>query len=327
MIYFLLGMVLAALLERRAYALLRSQRVWLALGIAAVIIAPNIVWVLQHDWVTFRNIAGMVQANNNTRLNLLRPLEFLAAQFAVFGPVVFAVLLYAIGKIRSPEEVPASRVMLAFAIPPLAIMTAVAIVSNAYANWAATSAVSSTILAAALLVNRKAWRWLAFGIALGVLAQGAMLVGDAMANRVAIPFMPPGQSDMYRRTLGFRALADQVDRFAIQADANTIAGEDRRTVAALLYYRRKAPQQILAWPAPDVPLFDMTRPLTEAAQQPILFVTECPFPKRLSAHYAIVEQLGEIQAPTGPTSSRYHAVFRLGNAKGALTALPKCVQE
>jgi 4-amino-4-deoxy-L-arabinose transferase-like glycosyltransferase len=43
--YFVLGMVLAGFFNRRALVLLRSWLVWLALAIAAVIIAPNLIWV------------------------------------------------------------------------------------------------------------------------------------------------------------------------------------------------------------------------------------------------------------------------------------------
>jgi hypothetical protein len=61
-------------------------------------------------------------------------------------------------------------------------------------------------------------------------------------------------------------------------------------VAALLYYMRDQPLKILAWPSPDVPTFDMTRPLTKEARQPIVFLTECESAKRLAVHYANVEK-------------------------------------
>jgi 4-amino-4-deoxy-L-arabinose transferase-like glycosyltransferase len=327
MIYFLLGMLLAAVLDRKGYTVLCSRQVWVAFGIAMLIVTPHLIWLLQHDWVALRNVAVTAQTDAGVAFNPLSALAFLAAQFVVFGPVIFAILLYAIGKISLPEEVPGTRIMLAFAIPPLAIISLVALLSRANANWAAMSGVSSTILAAALLIHHKAWRWLTFCLVLGAVAQVTAIFADAMANRISIPFVPAGQSDLYRRTLGSRALADQVGIFADRSGANTIVGEDRRTVAALLYYRRNAQQQVLAWPSSTVPQFDMTRPLTEAAQEPILLITECPFQKRLSAQYTTIEQLGEIRAPTGPTSSLYHAVFRLKGAKAVITPLSKCVPE
>ena len=327
MVYFVLGMLVAAVIDRKAFALLQSPLVWLAFAIAAIIAAPNLIWVLQHDFVTLRNITGVVQTDKGFGVHPLAALEFFAAQFAVFGPVVFAAFLYAAAKVRSPEEVPASRILLSFALPPLVIIILIAVFSHAYANWAATSVVSTTILAAALLVHHRAWFWLVFSIALGGLTQAALLFGDAAAYRVAIPFLPASKSDVYQRTLGFRDLADQASHFANTVRGKTIAGEERRTVAALLYYLRDQPMEVLAWPAPEVPMFDITRPLTEASRQPIVFVTECPFQKRLAAHFATAEKIGEIHARTGPTSRRYYAVFYLAGAKGQLTPLPKCVAE
>ena len=323
--YFLLSMLLAAGLDSRAHRLMKSRAVWLALGIAAIIVAPNLIWVLQHNLTTFRNIAAAATTDEGFGFHPVAALEFLAAQFAIFGPVVFTVLLYAITNGRSTDEIPASKIMLAFAFPPVVIITVVALFSHAYANWAATSVVSGTIFAAAALVYYKAWRWLVLSAVVGVLMQIAILFSDAVAYRIAIPLLPPGRSDIYRRTLGFRALADQAGRYATLASAKTIVGEGRWTVAALLYYLRSGPQQILAWPS-DPPTFDLTLPLTESAQQPIILITECPFSRRLSLHYARIEKLGEIFPSTGPSSSRYYAVFSLSGAKGALSPLGECVQ-
>ena len=254
--YFLLGMLLAGWFDDKAYRLLKSRTTWMAFAIALLVVAPNLVWVLQNNFVTFRNVTGVLQTKEGFGLHPLAVLEFVAAQFAIFGPVVFAVFLYAVGRIRLPEEIPTARILLAFALPPLIIVTLVALFSHAYANWAAPSVVSATILAAAMLVRHEARRLIGFSITLGVAAQAVLLFGDVAAYRVALPLLPPGKSDIYNRTLGFKALADQVRKLARQIEAKTIAGEERRTVAALLYYLRGAPQQIVAWPSPDVPLFE-----------------------------------------------------------------------
>src|SRR5205809_975892 len=49
MIYFLLGVALAAWLDQDARRLLGTPPLWLALVIAAVIVAPNILWNLHND--------------------------------------------------------------------------------------------------------------------------------------------------------------------------------------------------------------------------------------------------------------------------------------
>lgn len=326
MIYFLLGMLLGAGLDRRANLLLRNYLVWLALVIAAIVVTPNLVWVAQHNWVTIQDVSRAIQTDKGFQLNPLWAIEFLAAQFAVFGPVVFATLIFGLIKPGSSEKAPADKLMLAFAIPPLACITAVAMFTRVYGNWAAPAVVPGTILAAAILVQHKAWLCLALSAALGVTAQTTLLVGDAMASRVTVPFLPPGRADVYNRTLGSRALADQVSNLAARAATRRVAGEERRTIAALLYYGRLSGLQVLTWPSADSKPFDLGEPISGAAS-PILFVTECPSVKRLSPYYASVERIGEIKAPTGPTSNRHLAAFRLSEPKEVPGRLPKCGRE
>src|SRR5437899_2744755 len=90
MVYFLLGAVLAAWFDRDARALLLKPELWLALAVAALFVAPNIHWNLTHGLATFKHTGDNIQGSG-IKLNPLRALEFVASQFAVFGPVLFAV--------------------------------------------------------------------------------------------------------------------------------------------------------------------------------------------------------------------------------------------
>jgi len=57
-------------------------------------------------------------------------------------------------------------------------------VTKVNANWAAASFVPGAILATAILVRRKEWKWLAASVAIGVWVQGVLLTGDAIATKV-----------------------------------------------------------------------------------------------------------------------------------------------
>src|SRR5205823_3931456 len=89
MIYFLLAAIAASFIDPAARTLWGRLRLWLALAIALSLVAPNLIWNATHHFATlhytWRNIVG-----DGLRPNLLGPLEFLAAQFGVFGPVAFA---------------------------------------------------------------------------------------------------------------------------------------------------------------------------------------------------------------------------------------------
>ena len=82
--------------------------------------------------------------------------------------------------------------------------------------------------------------------------------------------------------------------------------------------------KILAWPAEESVSFDLTRPLTETAAAPILFVTICPVPARHLARYAAVEPLGSFTAASGPTTSRTYFAFKLAQPRGPIGPLPLC---
>jgi Dolichyl-phosphate-mannose-protein mannosyltransferase len=324
MIYFVLGAALAAWLEQDARRLLYTPAPWLALLIAAVIVAPNILWNFNNDLATFKHTGGNIQGSG-VALNPFNGLEFFGAQFLVFGPIVFAVLLATIVQIALPTITRADRLMLAFAIPPLALVTALAFVTRALANWAAPAFVSAVIVVVAILIRRGAWRWLAASLALGVMAQMALLAGDAMATRIHVP-TPSGGSDPYHRTLGWRVLGERAGELARRSGARAIVGDARDDEASLVYYWRDQPEQVLAWqrgPYPDHQ-FELSRPLTQAAPLPLLFVSRCAGTGRLAAQFSSVEALGHFDAPTGPTTKRTYFAFKLDGPRGPIGPLGGC---
>jgi 4-amino-4-deoxy-L-arabinose transferase-like glycosyltransferase len=323
MLYFLLGVALAAVLDADARRLLRERSFWYAAAIAAVIVAPNIVWNLENGLATFRHTGDNI-GGAGLHPNPLRALEFLASQFAVFGPILFAVLLVAIAWIGSSRITRADRLMLAFAIPPLAIITATAIASRAFANWAGTAFVSGIVVAVALMVRWQAWKCLAASIGIGVFAQAGLLVGDAIATRLHLPVL--AQGDVYHRTLGWRALGENAGRLARQAGARSIVAEYRNDVASLLYYWRDQPEVVLAWPAGPIPThhFEITRALSQASPQPILFVSYCGSPARLQDYFSHVEPAGSFRAATGPTTGRTYHAFKVEGWVRPLGPLGAC---
>jgi 4-amino-4-deoxy-L-arabinose transferase-like glycosyltransferase len=323
MIYFILGGALAAWLDARARRFLSTPAPWLALLIAAVIVAPNVLWNIENGLATFRHTGDNIQGSG-LEFSPFKGFEFIAAQFAVFGPVVFAVLLVAIFRVASPLTSRADRLMLAFAIPPLALVTTLGFVTRALANWAAPAFVSAAIIAVAILVRRGQWKWLMLSLALGVAVQIALLMGDAMATRIHVPFIANG--DVYHRTLGWRALGERAGELARRVGARTIVGEVRDDEASLIYYWRDQPEQIRAWQRGPVPdhQFEITRPLTDATPQPLLFVSQCSGSRRLTAQFANVEPLGQFEAPTGRKTARTYYAFKLEGPRGPIQPLGGC---
>ena len=304
MIYFIPGMFLAALASPSARNLLKTSAVWLAMAIAAIVVAPNLIWNAQNGFATFHHTGNLV-LGEQFKPSIVRILDFILSQFGVFGPVVFATMIIATSKLGSTDLKEEDRVMVAFFITPLVLITLVSSVVHAYANWASVSAISGLILTAALLLRQGRLFWLRASIVLGVAMQGMLLATDAVATRLSLPFV---QRNPYRHTIGLHDYANRIGDLATSLGAAGVVIDDRGKFAVLRYYLRDRPFQILSWGTVDNPSFDTAHPLTQSAPQPLLFVSSCGTASRLHTYFSDVKALGAfddfsaflIRGPEGP---------------------------
>src|SRR5207302_3875280 len=122
----------------------------------------------------------------------------------------------------NPITTSADRLMLAFALPPLVVVTMTALITKVNANWAAPSFISASVLAAAWLVRRDALGWLKAGILLGGILQVLLFVGDSMATQVNFPLLGRARGDLYYRTLGWRSFAVSAGELSRRIGATAI---------------------------------------------------------------------------------------------------------
>lgn len=310
MLYFVACAALAMLIDRPTRTALLSWKGALAGALAAAITAPNVIWNLGNGLTTARHTVGNA-ANDGVTPGLVEPLVFLAAQFALAGPVLFAGWLVAVVAAGRGEATAQDRLLLAFSLPVLGVVTVLAGVSEANANWAAPALIAAFVVGgAALSQGRLGHRWLAGGLVLGLLFQTALIGMDANADRLTLA----GQSP-YERTQGHDALAHAVAGRAAAEGARTVVVETRSHAALLIYYGRDHPVTVKAWP----PLvagnpqdhFQMTRPLTGRETGPVLAVTSCPGVARFKG-WGGVTALGVVTVPVAG-GKREAQLFRLEN--------------
>ncbi|HWA60571.1 MAG TPA: glycosyltransferase family 39 protein [Caulobacteraceae bacterium] len=220
---------------RRAWSLPAAGA---ALAAFAVLAGPNIAWNATHGFATVAHTAS----NANWRGDLFHPAAFgafLGAQFGVFGPVPFAVLVGGGAFLAWRRRLTAADgLLLAFAAPPLLIVAVQALISRANANWAAAAYVPAAVLAAAWLLRWKARRWLAGTLWLQGLISVAILVfltAPALADRA-------GLANSLKRVRGWKSLTGIVAERAKLEDANgrlsAVALDDRFFFNEAAYYGR-----------------------------------------------------------------------------------------
>lgn len=270
---FLVSLAVYAAIAPAGRALLRDARLYAAFAIAALLIAPNIVWNARNGFATIAHTADNA-AWGGPLIQPANALEFLAAQFGVFGPVLFACFLtlcWRFGAAATAQDRDdATRLLLAFSVPALTIVLAQALISRAHANWAAFAYIAATILVTAAL-KREGWtRLFQASLALHLAAMIVLGIGGALAGRLALP-----GGDPYARVLGWRALAEAAADKAKAGGYRAIATDRRALAAELSYYLRdrELPVFALRGDRPPRDHFELVRPLTADAPRPVLIVS------------------------------------------------------
>jgi 4-amino-4-deoxy-L-arabinose transferase-like glycosyltransferase len=324
MAYFVVCAAVFFLIAPERRAILRQHYLGLSLAITAALVTPNILWNIGHGFSTFAHTAD--NANwTGTLFHPGRAVEFIASQFGVFGPIMFAALMLigaralvdgrrgTLASTRGEE-----RLLIAFSLPVVMILVIQALLSRSLANWAAPAYVAGTVLVVGIMVREGSWKWLRSSLAINSLIGVGLAVATAVAGSVILP----NGEQPFARTLGNRALAEAVrEGLAKNADRDVHFGalltDDRDTTAALLYYGRDIPLPVYAWRATERPRnhFELKQPFTAGVPGPVLLVSRRADGSRIPARFEHAMALGEIRVPTGDRSERHFHLFELDGLK------------
>ena len=259
--------------------ILRDPRPWAAVAIGVALIMPNLAWNRAHSFATFAHTAE--NANwHGIPFHPLKALEFLGGQLGVFGPFYFGGLLLIANRARRTSLPEPDRLLLAFSLPLIAIITAQAFLSRAHANWAAAAYVPGSIVVVATLARAGSTRWLNASYALHAALLAAIVAVTSTAGLFRLPIKPDPLSGALSRTLGWHTLADGVSAELARARAighpyAAVLTDTRAVTAELIYYLRGDPTPVLAFRTHGAPHdhFELTRPYTPASGEPVLLVS------------------------------------------------------
>jgi 4-amino-4-deoxy-L-arabinose transferase-like glycosyltransferase len=306
-----LAVYLVATPERRP--ILADARLYVALAIAGLLIAPNLAWNEAHSFATFAHTADNAKWSGRIG-NPLKALEFVGAQFGVFGPILFASLIIVTWRAWKDGLPAADRLLLAFSLPPIVVIAAQAFLSRAHANWAAVAYVAATVLVTATMIRDLEWRWLKASLWLHVLVVGLVAAATTFAGSLALP----DGRDPFARTLGWRAVADAT---RAELDAARKAGrpfaavltDERALTAELLYYMRDEPTPIFAWRDSGRPKdhYELTRAYPKGGPEPVILVSLTAEPTRITQAFQKVEPIATRAVPAGSSEVRrvtFHAL-------------------
>ena len=268
-IYFLLGALLAAVFIPAARPSWRNALAVLAAFVAVAL--PNIVWNLQNDLSTFEhtldNAAWVRQGAAQFDLHFLELGEFFFSQFGVFGPILFATLIAAAFRARFQH----AGTLLFFSVPVVLIVCAQALLSRAYANWAAAAYFGGTVLVVAALLEQRYLRLLKTSFWIGLVAAVALPVLTSIAPAISVD----GEKPAMKRLLGREQLSREIIDAARAGGADIIVNGSRDIVADLFYTGRDLtiPIRMIAPPGRPKNYYQLKFPFRGAdAGQTVLLV-------------------------------------------------------
>lgn len=185
MLFFLPALALCLLFDKPSRKSLLNIKGAAAAFITIVVILPNILWNMRHDFATLSHTADNANMGQSFPFHPLEMLSFLGDQFGVFGPISFAVYAAALFAAFAGKLGEKAKWLALFGASPLLIITLQGLLSRANANWAVTCYIAGSLLVAHACVSY--WPRLRKAVGAGLAAQS--LVGAAALGVIASPYL------------------------------------------------------------------------------------------------------------------------------------------
>ncbi|MFA6267727.1 MAG: glycosyltransferase family 39 protein [Pseudolabrys sp.] len=196
-IFLLAGLVVAALADKRRAAYFRSPAPWITVVIGAICLSPHIVWLVQHDFITFKYASAAHEARPFVA-TAIAALGYLAGSLGYVALPAIIVLVAARANVATLRDIAWPRdpdrrlVALAFWAPLLLPMAGALI---AHTEITSLWSMSAWTLLPVLLLSPPgvAWRPVDTGRVVGfaVLLPVAMLIAAPFVASKTRPKGPP----------------------------------------------------------------------------------------------------------------------------------------
>ena len=305
------GMLLYLVLSSHHRSWLTRPDPWLAIGATLLLVSPNLAWNAMHGWLTLAHV-GENAALSGPLFHADEMLEFLGAQFGVFGPILFGVLLVMLACGRREARDRRMLLLLCFVVPMLAAITLQAFLSRANANWAAPAYAAATVAVVAGLLRESRRRLLIGSLALHLAAAAAVYGFEP--TRPLTGLADERWSDPFRRLRGWPDVGAEISAILHAYPDLRLLSDERRYLAHYIYEANLPLDRAYKW-NPDGRIddhYELISNMEGVEGLDFIYLTRWD-PDPVSAHFDRVEILPDIRIRThADTEIRLHARLLYG---------------
>ncbi len=290
MLYFVGTAIISAFFLPKTRIAIRDSV--LAMFSAVLVIAPNIWWNATHGGATLKHTSDNADWHG-LNFHLDDAAAFIGSQFGVIGPVLFAAMLVVFYRLIRGKTSLTEKHLFILSWPIVLVIVFQALMSHAYANWAATAYAAGVMLAVFYLLQ-SAPRLLTTSLIINGVTS-IIFVFLAVYSHDAVL---PGGKQILSRYLGRSDLSWSIATTAGRAGTATIVADDRDILADLFYTLRDEPFTIRARSNGDFPnnYYEQEFPLTsDSGDETILYVTS----GNVSCHGTTVDPVATLAPSTG----------------------------
>lgn len=310
MIYFPVALTLCLFVPPLREKLLRPPLLATAL-VALLIFTPNLLWNAQHEFQTLSHTAANAQWSSGL-FKPLKLLEFLGGQFAVFGLIPFAALIWIAAKRQNWSNDNRILLLLIFTLVPLAVVSGQAFLSRAHANWAAAAYPAGMLLVTGLLLRHGKEFLVKLSAGIHAVAFAAFTCGVLMPSLIDSAGLARSAKDLR----GWKAQTDAIIAYAPGYDAVLI--DDRYLMGEMLYHQQNSPVELAAIDANGSidNHFEAFRGFDPTRMKRVLFVTSRDDAAHVEYRFNTIIPLGIVEATPGKGQVRRYTLYEASDYFG-----------
>jgi len=309
---FLFSVLLHQLIVGKLLKSISSYKIWLGGFIALMLWLPNLWWNYNNSMASLNHTLDLAKGREESQFSLYNFAVFFISQFAVFGPVLFASLLYSFKKV----DVKKYAIPLSFFVVFFVVIAGLSFVSRAHANWAAPAYIAAILIVVNYLISNKKLKILKFSFMLH-LVLGMMLLCYALVIQ-NFDITLSKKNDLFRRVRGGNELGKQLDTYRMLYPNAVWATEDRMNLSTLVYYTKPHAFDIFKWnPSHQIKdHYDLTTNLNTAVGKNVIMITNYYKAVSLTSYGSSAEEIGCLYYQPYEGLERRLSLIMIKNFKG-----------